>query len=226
MGAFELRLRAVEPVAQRAERLTAVALDAVGRLDRGAVDALAVRVMAVGVRDVPRRQAWQRRAKAYNNALTRLPASPAPFSYSSPPVRLAFWARPIRALPASPRGRARSAGCLGRAAPDPRGSARPQARPSRSGLGGRASTRRASGQTPPATPPPECRARRCSGRSRLRTPLTGILSGASPNWRSRSTLACRTGGRGWEMKLDLQTVALVAIAAALWVAVFEGFNAF
>jgi hypothetical protein len=29
-----------------------------------------------------------------------------------------------------------------------------------------------------------------------------------------------------EMKLDLQTVALVAIAAALWVAVFEGFNAF
>jgi hypothetical protein len=40
------------------------------------------------------------------------------------------------------------------------------------------------------------------------------------------TLACRTGGKGWEMKLDLQTVALVAIAAALWVAVFEGFNAF
>ena len=31
---------------------------------------------------------------------------------------------------------------------------------------------------------------------------------------------------GGEMKLDLQTVALVAIAAALWVAVFEGFNAF
>jgi hypothetical protein len=31
---------------------------------------------------------------------------------------------------------------------------------------------------------------------------------------------------GWEMKLDLQTLALVAIAAALWVAVFEGFNAF
>jgi len=28
------------------------------------------------------------------------------------------------------------------------------------------------------------------------------------------------------MKLDLQTLALVAIAAALWVAVFEGFNAF
>jgi hypothetical protein len=53
-----------------------------------------------------------------------------------------------------------------------------------------------------------------------------ILSGASRNWRSRSTLACRTGGRGWEMKLDLQTVALLAIAAALWVAVFEGFNAF
>jgi hypothetical protein len=57
-------------------------------------------------------------------------------------------------------------------------------------------------------------------------PLTGIPSGASRNWRSRSTLACRTGGREWEMKLDLQTVALVAIAAALWVAVFEGFNAF
>lgn len=31
---------------------------------------------------------------------------------------------------------------------------------------------------------------------------------------------------GGEMKLDLQTVALVAIAAALWVAVFQGFNAF
>lgn len=31
---------------------------------------------------------------------------------------------------------------------------------------------------------------------------------------------------GGEMKLDLQTAALVAIAAALWVAVFEGFNAF
>ena len=46
------------------------------------------------------------------------------------------------------------------------------------------------------------------------------------NRRSQSTLACRTGRRGWEMKLDLQTVALVAIAAALWVAVFEGFNAF
>ena len=29
-----------------------------------------------------------------------------------------------------------------------------------------------------------------------------------------------------EMKLDLQTVALVAIAVALWVAVFQGFNAF
>ena len=28
------------------------------------------------------------------------------------------------------------------------------------------------------------------------------------------------------MKLDLQTVALVAIAAALWVAVFQGFKAF
>ncbi len=34
----------------------------------------------------------------------------------------------------------------------------------------------------------------------------------------------RKGGGG--MKLDLQTVALVAIAAALWVAVLEGFNAF
>ena len=31
---------------------------------------------------------------------------------------------------------------------------------------------------------------------------------------------------GVGMKLDLQTVALVAIAAALWVAVFQGFNAF
>jgi len=31
---------------------------------------------------------------------------------------------------------------------------------------------------------------------------------------------------GGEMKLDLQTVALVAIAVALWVAVFQGFNAF
>jgi hypothetical protein len=31
---------------------------------------------------------------------------------------------------------------------------------------------------------------------------------------------------GGEMKLDLQTAALVAIAAALWVAVFQGFNAF
>lgn len=31
---------------------------------------------------------------------------------------------------------------------------------------------------------------------------------------------------GGEMKLDLQTLALVAIAAALWVAVFKGFNAF
>jgi hypothetical protein len=27
-------------------------------------------------------------------------------------------------------------------------------------------------------------------------------------------LACRTGGRGWEMKLDLQTLALVAPPAA------------
>ena len=34
------------------------------------------------------------------------------------------------------------------------------------------------------------------------------------------------GRKGVGMKLDLQTVALVAIAAALWVAVFQGFNAF
>src|SRR5688572_9253946 len=81
--------------------------------------------------------------------------------------------------------------------------------------------------------PSRCNAARphgqCCSRQRSKSasdPLTGIPSGASRNWRSRSTLACRTGGREWEMKLDLQTVALVAIAAALWVAVFEGFNAF
>jgi hypothetical protein len=38
-------------------------------------------------------------------------------------------------------------------------------------------------------------------------------------------VATRLEGGG-EMKLDLQTAALVAIAVALWVAVFQGFNAF
>jgi hypothetical protein len=38
-------------------------------------------------------------------------------------------------------------------------------------------------------------------------------------------VATRSEGGG-DMKLDLQTAALVAIAVALWVAVFQGFNAF